>query len=110
MKYSIFSLTFSSWCHCNVVDRFDLGGWSTNVNNPFVAAAYVKARQSMDKPKTPKNRAENNRKGSSSNQDSSTSSNDDEQTTLQRLMSRDEQGILERRLAWERARAEENDD
>jgi len=64
----------------------------------------------MDKAKNRKNTSENS--SNSRRVSSSTSTdpgNNEKETILQRLMTRDEQAILERRKAWERARAEEND-
>jgi hypothetical protein len=83
----------------SIFDQFDLGGWSTNVNNPYVAAAYVRARQGMSQQndrKSMQNNAAEDNKGSSTGEN--------------RLLTRDEKAILERRKAWERARAEEKDD
>ena len=77
----------------------------------------MKARQSMDKSKPPQNnRGGNSRTASSSTTSSSSAAvkdkndlRDDQERILDQLMTRDEKAILERRKAWERARAEEND-
>lgn len=66
----------------------------------------MRARREMEnKSNPPYNKA------SSINKDSSNKDNmnNDEQKVLERLMTRDEQAILERRKAWERAREEEKD-
>jgi hypothetical protein len=63
----------------------------------------------MDKTKNLKSKSENNKRGVSSTTSSIENGYNEEQAIIQKLMTRDEQAILERRKAWERARAEEND-